>query len=66
MKKNHSELTPLGALAHRLRVPRNWLRTEAEAGRIPYLKAGAQLLFDAEVVEQLLLERARERVEVPT
>jgi hypothetical protein len=35
-----------------------WLRDEAEAGRIPHLKAGKALLFDPEAVERVLVERA--------
>ena len=55
---NTKRLTPLGHLARRLRVPVRWLRAEAEAGRLPHVKAEKQLLFDAETVERLLLERA--------
>jgi hypothetical protein len=36
-----------------------WLKAEAEAGRIPCFKARRKLLFDAEAVEQALLQRAR-------
>lgn len=35
-----------------------WLKAEAEAGRIPYLKAGRRMLFDAEAVEAVLIRRA--------
>ena len=49
----------MGPMARRLRVTAKWLREEAEAGRIPHLKAGPRLLFDPETVEQVLLERAR-------
>lgn len=49
----------LGAMARRLRVPATWLRAEAEAGRIPHIRAGRALLFDAETVERLILERLR-------
>ena len=54
-----SPLLPLASMARRLSVPSRWLRAEAEAGRIPHLKADTQLLFDPEAVEALLLERAR-------
>lgn len=47
-------------MARRLRVTQAWLRDEAEAGRIPHLKAGDRLLFDPETVERVLLERARQ------
>jgi hypothetical protein len=53
------KLLPVGATARRLRVPVKWLREEAEAGRVPHLKAGKALLFDPETVERVLLERAK-------
>jgi hypothetical protein len=55
-----AHLTPLGPTARRLRVPAKWLREEAEAGRVPCLKAGKAILFDTETVERVLLERARQ------
>jgi hypothetical protein len=36
-----------------------WLKAEAEAGRIPHVKADTVLLFDPEAVERVLLERAQ-------
>jgi hypothetical protein len=50
----------LGAMARRLRVPATWLRAEAEAGRIPHLRAGRVLLFDPEAVERIVLNRLRQ------
>lgn len=50
----------LGAMARRLRVPAKWLRAEAEAGRIPHLRAGNVLLFDPEAVERIVFERLRQ------
>jgi hypothetical protein len=47
-------------MARHLRVPLRWLRAEAEAGRVPHLKAGKVFLFDPDTVEQVLLERARQ------
>lgn len=35
-----------------------WLKSEAEAGRIPCLKAGRRMLFDADAVEAVLIQRA--------
>jgi hypothetical protein len=46
-------------MARRVRVPVRWLRDEAEAGRIPHLRAGKVFLFDPPTVEAVLLERAR-------
>jgi hypothetical protein len=54
-----AELAGLAAMARRLRVPAGWLKTEADAGRIPHLKAGSQRLFNVAEVERVLAERAR-------
>ncbi len=45
-------------MARRLRVTLRWLRGEAEAGRIPCIRAEKQLLFDSVAVERALLKRA--------
>ena len=50
-------------MARHLRVPVAWLRAEAEAGRIPHLRAGTQLLFDPATVEHILQERAKQTPE---
>jgi hypothetical protein len=46
-------------MARLVGVPAAWLRAEADAGRIPHLKAGKVLLFDPDTVERILLERAQ-------
>jgi excisionase family DNA binding protein len=53
-----SPLLSLTRLARRLGVPSSWLRQEADAGRIPCLRAGKRLLFNAQAVEEALLEKA--------
>jgi len=45
-------------MARRLRVAVGWLRAEADAGRVPCLRAGNRYLFSAEAVERVLAERA--------
>ena len=55
-------LVTASAMARRLRVTLRWLRAEAEAGRLPCIRAEKQLLFDADVVERVLLERAGKSV----
>jgi excisionase family DNA binding protein len=52
------DLVTLGQLARRLRVASSWLRRETEAGRLPHLRAGRQRLFNLQVVERVLAERA--------
>ena len=49
-------------MARKLRVSPGWLRIEAKAGRLPHLNAGGTLLFDPDVVERALSERARQGV----
>ena len=56
---HHPTLLPLTYMARRLRVPPAWLRAEAEAGRLPHLKADTAFLFDPDLVERLLTERSR-------
>jgi hypothetical protein len=54
-----NELLTLGAMARRLRVAQTWLKNEAEAGRIPCLRANSgRYLFASAAVEQVLLDRA--------
>ena len=55
-------LLPANQMARRLRVTLRWLRAEAEAGRLPCIRAEKQLLFNADVVERVLLERAGQPV----
>jgi hypothetical protein len=52
-------LLPLNVVARRLRLPVRWLKAEAEAGRVPALRADKQFLCDLAAVEAALLERAR-------
>jgi hypothetical protein len=56
-------LLPLNRLAARLRLPSKWLRAEAEAGRIPCLRVGRRLLFNADAVGRALAEQAGQKQE---
>ena len=58
------QLLPAGAMAQRLRVTTGWLRDEADAGRLPCLRAGDRYLFHPETIEQMLVERARQGLAV--
>jgi hypothetical protein len=51
-------LLPLGAMARRIHVQSRWLASEARAGRLPHVDAGGRILFDAALIERLLLKRA--------
>jgi hypothetical protein len=57
MEINHAPL-PLNRMARRLRVTVAWLRDEADAGRVPCLRAGTRYLFAPDAVERVLAERA--------
>jgi excisionase family DNA binding protein len=59
-----SDLFTLHQLAVRLRLPREWLREEALAGRLPCLRVGRKLLFNLSAVERDLAERAATSREV--
>ena len=54
----NTALLPLRLMARRVMVPLEWLRREAEANRVPHLRAGSQFLFHPETVERVLVERA--------
>ena len=56
---------PLDALAVTLSLPRSWLRTEADAGRIPCLRVNGRRLFYASAVQEELIRRARCDVNTP-
>ena len=58
MDSTHALLLPLGQMARRVRVTAGWLRAEADAGRVPCLRAGTRYLFAPDAVERLLSERA--------
>ena len=55
---NTPTLVTTSELARRWRVAARWIRQEADQGRLPGVRAGAQWLFNLEVVEHLLAERA--------
>ncbi len=57
-----TELLPLARAARRVGVAARWLRAEADAGRVPCLRAGARYLFDVRALTQTLARRAREEV----
>lgn len=52
------KLVTLGHMARKAGVTTKWLRSEAEAGRVPCLKAGDRLLFLPDAVIDILSQRA--------
>lgn len=53
------KLCKAGPTARHFGVKVAWLKTEADAGRVPALIAEDRYLFDLDAVEAALLERAR-------
>jgi len=49
-KDRGRDLLPLRRMAARLGVPSNWLKQQAEAGKVPGLQAGNRWLFVPDVV----------------
>lgn len=59
-------LLPLTAAARHLGLKPAWLKSEAVAGRVPCLQAGAVLLFNPDALERALADRAaRETAAAP-
>jgi len=53
-----SDLLPLSRMSRRLGVTQQWLRAEADAGKIPCLKAGNRYLFNPMAVQEALASKA--------
>jgi hypothetical protein len=53
-----SILLSLPALAKALHLPEEWLKAEADAGRIPHLRIGGRYRFNLVAVTRVLSERA--------
>ena len=46
-------------LSRRLGLPVAWLKSEAEARRIPSLRTRSRIMFNTQDVERVLMDRAR-------
>jgi hypothetical protein len=53
-----AELLTLPRMARRLGVTQQWLRDQAEAGKVPCLKADRRLLFNPVAVQEALASKA--------
>jgi hypothetical protein len=53
----------LARMARRIGVTAGWLRAEADAGRVPCLRAGNRYLFSPAAVELALADRAARQQE---
>ena len=51
------DLLSLPGAARRLGVPAKWLKAEAEADRVPHLRAGSRYLFDLGKLQEAIRQR---------
>lgn len=51
--------TGVAKASRALGVPIAWLKEEADAGRIPCLRAGKNYLFDLEILRAIIMDRVR-------
>ena len=65
MQIEYAQLLPLSRMARRLHVTVGWLRSEADAGRVPCLRADKRYLFVPDVVERSLAALRRKRKAAP-
>lgn len=56
----------LNSLAYRVGLPADWLKREAEAGRLPCLRVGRRMLFNLPAVRQALTDLAAHSRIAPT
>ena len=59
IKTEYSKVVPLGLMARMLGVPTKWLRNQVSKGSLPGVKAGNTILFDPEVINNILADRAK-------
>ncbi len=52
------DLLSLPRMARRLPVTQQWLREQADAGKVPCLKAGTRYLFNPAAVQEALAAEA--------
>ena len=57
--QSETTFVSLPELAERTGLTASWLKDEAEAGRIPFLRTGRRVMFHPGAVERVLLERAQ-------
>ena len=53
-----NDLLPLSRMSRRLGVTQQWLRDQADTGKIPCLKAGKRYLFNPVAVQDALAAKA--------
>lgn len=58
MFDEQNSVISLSELAEQLRLPKTWLRSQADAGRIPYLRIGRRYRFNLAAVNKILADLA--------
>ena len=58
MGMENTSLLTVRPVAKHFGVTVAWLKAEADAGRVPYLRAGKRYLFNLPAVEAVLFKRA--------
>ena len=58
LRRDRTSFVPITTLAYNTGLSVSWLRAEARANRIPFIKMGRRWMFNIDAVEQSLLERA--------
>jgi hypothetical protein len=56
---NKHKPAPLSFTARYFKVSTSWLRQQADEGKLPHVKAGDQYLFDLDIINDILLKRAK-------
>jgi excisionase family DNA binding protein len=54
MVNHQDKLVSLAELAEQVRLPKSWLRAQADTGTIPYLKVGRRYRFNLPAVSKVL------------
>lgn len=58
MQDGNPQLLSLPALAETLKLPKSWIKAEADAGKLPHLRIGKRYRFNRDAVVRALAERA--------
>lgn len=63
---NQKSLSTVRQAAESCGVPIGWLKAEAEAGRVPYLRVGRSMLFNVEALASALERLAAGEQPIPS
>jgi hypothetical protein len=57
-RREAEQLTNISGLSKHFHLPKNWIKAEADSGRIPCLRVGKRYLFNITAVAAALAKRA--------